>query len=129
GDSEQAVEIYEHIIKSYPNSLWANVAIIHKAYMSGDLSTGLQAVDSLVNTSITDGETIFYTAAYYGLLGDQKRSLELLRKAVEAGYFNHINIATNDYLDPIKSTQEYQLILALAERKHMAFIEKFFPEG
>ncbi len=129
GQTDQAIELFDYLIINHPNSLWANVAIIHKSSILGHVEFGLQAVDTLVNTEVNDGETIYYTAAYYGLLGDEKRSLELLRKAVEAGYFNHINIASNDYLDPIKSSQEYQKILDFAKSRHTAFREIVFPEG
>ncbi len=128
GNSEKALELYDYLISNYPNSLWANVAIIHKSSLLGDLDAGLQAVDALVNTEVADGETIYYTAAYYGLLGDKTRCLQLLKKAVDAGYFNHVNIASNDYFDWLKSDPEFQLILDEAKRKHQAFLSLVFPE-
>ncbi len=129
GNSEKALELYDYLIENYPNSLWANVAIIHKSAILGEIETGLKAVDLLVDTKVRDGETIYYTAAYYGLLGDKKRCLELLRKAVDSGYFNHINIATNDYIEAFKSDPEFKLILEEAKRKHMIFRNSIFPES
>ena len=129
GDSKKALELYEHIINNYPNNLWANVAIIHKSALINDYETGLKAVDSLVNIEASDGETIYYTATYYGLLGDKKRCIELLNKAVDSGYFNHLNIASNDYLALIKKEPAFQQILAKAKRKHMAFRNLVFPEA
>lgn len=129
GKTKLALQQFDYIINNYPKSLWAHVAIIHKAYLQGDASSGFEAVDSLVNTEVTDGETIYFTAAYYGLLGDKNRSIELLKKAVDNGYFNYLNIASNNYFDQFKSDPEFKLILAEAKRKHMSFRHKFFPNG
>jgi len=129
GHTEKALQQFDYIISNYPKSLWANVAIIHKAYLQGKHEAGLSAVDALVNTEVKDGETIYYTAAYYGLLGDKKRCLELLKKAVDNGYFNHLNMASNAYFDQVKSDSEFQSILDEAKRKHQAFRNKFFPKG
>ena len=128
GNSEKALKLYDYLISNYPNSLWANVAIIHKSALLGDSEAGLQAVDALVNTEVADGENIYYTAAYYGLLGDKTRCLQLLKKAVDTGYFNHLNIASNDYFDWLKSDPEFLLILDEAKRKHKAFRKLVFPE-
>ncbi len=129
GHTELALQQFDFIIKNHPKSLWANVAIIHQAYLQGKPETGLPAVDALVNTEVKDGETIYYTAAYYGLLGDKTRCLELLKKAVDNGYFNHLNMASNNYFAQVKSDSEFQQIVGEAKRKHLAFRNKFFPES
>ena len=127
GNSERALELYDYIIKQYPNNLWAHVATIHKSSLLGTPSLGLQAVDALVKTQVSDGETIYYTAAYYGLLGEKERCLELLEKTVDAGYFNYLNMASNDYLESVKTEPEFQNILDKAKNKHQIFRNKHFP--
>jgi hypothetical protein len=88
----------------------------------------LQAISDLINTSVSDGETIYYTAAYYGLLGEKKLCIQLLRKAVNAGYFNYKNIASNSYFNEVKTGPEFIQVLNEAILKHKAFREKFFPD-
>ncbi len=129
GQTEQAIELFDYLIANHPNSLWANVSTIHKSSINGQFEEGLKATEALVNTEVSDGETIYYTAAYYGLLGDKERCLQLLEKAVNSGYFNHLNIESNDYLNPVKSSPKFQQILDLAKSKHMAFREFVFPKN
>lgn len=128
GQTEKSLELFDHLIESYPQSLWAHVAVIHKAYLLDDFEPGIKAIEALVNTKVTDGETIYYTAAYYGLLGEKQRCLSLLKKAVDSGYFNYRNIASNNYLQHLKLDPEFQQILNQAKNKHLAFRHKFFPE-
>lgn len=128
GQTTQALEKFQFLIDHHPQNLWANVAIIHKSYLLGNIAQGLAAVDNLVNTQISDGETIYYTAAYYGLLGDRNRCLELLKKAITAGYFNHRVMASNHYFDLVKQTPEFSDLLSLAKDRHVAFVTQFFPD-
>lgn len=128
GNTKKALELYDHLINNHPKSLWSNVAIIHKSYLLGDFEPGLKAISSLINTRVSDGETIYYTAAYYGLLGEKDLSIQLLRKAINAGYFNYRNIASNDYFNDFKTDPEFQAVLNEAKIRHLAFREKFFPD-
>jgi len=128
GNTEKSLELFDFIIENYPKNLWANVAIIHKSYLQKNPELGLNAISSLVNTPVSDGETIYYTSAYYGLLGENTKSIKLLRKAINEGYFNYRNILTNDYFEQFKSDPEFQTVLNEAKTKHMAFQEKYFPD-
>jgi len=128
GNTEKALELYDYLINNHPNSLWSNVAIIHKSYLLGDIDAGLGAVSALVNTKVIDGETIYYTAAYYGLLGEKNQSIQLLRKAINAGYFNYRVIASNDYFNDFKQDPEFQMVLNKAKKRSNDFREKFFSD-
>ena len=128
GETEKALELYDYLIKNHSNSLWSNVAIIHKSYLLGDFDSGLKAILALTNTKVSDGETIYYTAAYYGLLNEKDQSIQLLRKAINAGYFNYRNIASNNYFNNFKEDPDFQAVLNEAKIKHNVFREKFFSD-
>ena len=128
GNIEKSLELFDYILEHHPQNLWANVAIIHKSYLLGEPKSGLDAILALVNTNVNDGETIYYTAAYYGLLGEKQLSINLLRKAIHAGYFNYQNMQSNEYFDSFKSTPEFQQVVYEAKLKHLAFVKKHFPE-
>jgi DNA-binding winged helix-turn-helix (wHTH) protein/tetratricopeptide (TPR) repeat protein len=128
GNTEQSLLMFDQIIQTYPNSLWSNVAVIHQSYLTGQPKEGIDAVESLVNTHVMDGETIYYTAAYYGLLGEEELSIELLKHAIASGYFNYRNMLNNDYFEPFNDTEPFLQVVKEAQRKHDVFLKKHFPE-
>lgn len=126
GNKEQALHYFEQVIVNDPQGLWRQVAIVHKAYITNIIAPGLEAAHKLEQTQITDGETIYYNAAYYGLLNEKKRCLILLRKAIDSGYFNFVYIEKSSYFDSVRNEIEYKNIIADAKAKHVAFKSQFF---
>ena len=90
------------------------------------IEQGLLAASILEQTKVSDGETIYYNAAYYGLLNDKERCLNLLSKAIDNGYFNFIYIENSVYFDSVRNEDKYISIIADAKRKHTAFKNAFF---
>ncbi|WP_154221958.1 winged helix-turn-helix domain-containing protein [Marinicella rhabdoformis] len=128
GNTEKALALYDFIIKKHPQNLWAKVAIIHKSYLLNDFAPGLEAIASLTNTDVSDGETIYYTAAYYGLLGEKDKSIDMLQAAINAGYFNYRVMASNKYFEAFKASPEFKAVIQNAKIKHLAFRKKHFPK-
>ncbi len=128
GQTEKAMQLFEFLRDNHPQSLWANIATIHLAYLMNDFGPGIKAIEALTSTAVEDGETIYYTAAYYGLLGEKRLCFQMLRKAIDAGYFNYTNMATNRYLQNYTNDREFQEILQIARNKQINFINQFFPE-
>jgi DNA-binding winged helix-turn-helix (wHTH) protein/TolB-like protein/lipoprotein NlpI len=126
GHKDQALAYFDQVINSDPQGLWRQVAIVHKAYINNDIEQGLLAASILEQTKVSDGETIYYNAAYYGLLNDKERCLNLLSKAIDNGYFNFIYIENSVYFDSVRNEDKYISIIADAKRKHSAFKNAFF---
>lgn len=126
GNNELALKYFDQVVAIDSNGLWRHVVTVHKSYILGDFDTGLQAVAQLQHTNITDGETIYYNAAYYGLLDNKDMCIETLDKAINAGYFNYPFMLNNPYFKSVKNDPEFQKSLSKAKLKHLAFREKYF---
>ena len=108
--------------------LWGHVTTIHKAYLQGEPEKGFDAITQLEMTNVSDGETIYYIAAYYGLLGDSERCIQALKEAVDAGYFNYPFIEASSNFDVVRELPEYRQVVETAKQKHYAFRENYFND-
>lgn len=126
GDNDNAIKYFDQVIENDPNGLWGYISILHKGYLSGNHEMQLHAIKQLEATNIPDGEILFYTASYYGLIGDKIRCLETLNKAVDSGYFNNTFMASNNYFNSVRKEPEFIQITNKAKEKHLAFRKKFF---
>ena len=128
GDNTNAIQYFKKTMTEDPHGLWGNISALHIAYLENNHKKALEAIGKLEGTTVSDGEILFYTASYYGLLGESKRCIELLRKAVDNGYFNHTFITSNNYFDNLRDDPEFIKVLNQAKQKHLAFRTFFLKE-
>jgi tetratricopeptide (TPR) repeat protein len=128
GELEVAIDYFDQVIEIDPQGLWGHVTTVHKAYLQGEPEKGFDAIDQLKLTNVTDGETIYYIAAYYGLLGDSERCIQALKEAVDAGYFNYPFIEASSNFDVVREQPEYRQVVETAKQKHYAFRENYFND-
>jgi len=126
GHEDQALMLFNELIVNDQQGLWGHVAAVHKAYMTGDTELGLAAISQLEKTPVVDGETIYYTAGYYGLLGEKQKCIETLSQAVSQGYFNTTFIANSSYFDSVRNDPQFQKVMQMAKQRHQAFKAKYF---
>jgi hypothetical protein len=94
--------------------------------LQGEPEKGFDAITQLEFAIVADGETIYYIANYYGLLGDSERCIQTLKEAVDAGYFNYQFIVSNSNFDSVREVPAFQQVLEIAKQKHLTFQENFF---
>ena len=128
GDLELAIDYFDKVIEIDPEGLWGQVTAIHKAYLQGEPEKGFEAIETLEFTNVSDGETIFYLANYYGLLGDSQRCIQTLKDAVDAGYFNYPFIEVSSNFDIVRDDPEFTQVFETAKQKHYAFRQNHFPK-
>lgn len=121
GNQQEALKYFEQLIELDSEGLWGLVATVHRAYILGEQKQGLLAVHKLEQTNIQDAETVYYTAAYYCMLGDNERCLQSLKKAVEGGYYNFHYIDNSPYWNDVNELPEFLEIYELAKKKSNAF--------
>ena len=121
GNNKLAVDFFDELIEQDPDGLWGLVATVHRAGILDRKEEGLYAIHQLEQTNITDGETVFYTAAYYGMFKDRVRCLQTLRKAIEGGYFNTTIIKLNRHFQFLIDDPEFKELIELANSKHQRF--------
>jgi len=123
---ELAIDYFNQVIEIDANGLWGHVATFHLVNLQGEPEKGFTAIEQLEDTNVADGETIFYIANYYGLLGDSVRCIQTLKNAVDAGYFNYRFIESSSNFDMVREDPEFIKIFETAKQKHFAFKEKHF---
>lgn len=81
-------------------------------------------MDDLASFDTPDGEVWYYWSANYAVLGDQKNSIRLLKKAIDYGYFNYPTMSQDPFYDSIKENKEFKQQMMRAKRKHLDFKRK-----
>ena len=127
GNQEQAMQYFDRVIAKEPEGLWGLYATVIKALIQGNTKEGLYATQKLEQAKFEDAETWYYaTVGFYALLGDRDGCIRTLRRAVDGGYFNYPFMLTDFYLDSMRDDPEFQEILAIAKKKHLAFKKRYF---
>lgn len=126
GKKDLALETLNRAIELQPGSFWKNDSIGFRAYLTGDIETGLKAAQKLEAAEVSDGEALFYWGCLYALLGDRASSLRMLTKAVDHGYFNGQHFRNERFLESIKNTPEFQSLLKRVDKLHQQFRHQHF---
>ncbi|HKW99602.1 MAG TPA: protein kinase [Bryobacteraceae bacterium] len=77
----------------------------------------------------TDPEGIFYMVRQLAYFGEADKSLSILRRAVEGGFYCFPVLARDPWLDPLRGNPEFASILRLAERHSEEALTAFHKAG
>ena len=126
GKIVKAVEYFDRIIAMEPEGLMAGLVTGIKALIEDNINEGLKATRKIEQANIADAEAWYHFAENYALLGDKKGCIRTLQRAVDGGYYNYPFMLTDSFLDSIREEPEFQKILKITKKKHLAFKKKFF---
>ena len=102
--------------------------LARKAFLEGEIELGIKYTQQWEQEKTWDAEMWYQIAANYGLLGDSKGCIRVLRKTVDGGFFCYPFFLIDPFLDPVRDDPEFQEVLALAKEKHEVFKQKYFAE-
>ena len=111
-----------------PNGMSGTLAWALKAFIKKNTAEGLRVLGRWEQTNPYDSEIMFFLSRYYSLYNNKEKGIQLLRKAVEGGFFCYPFFLIDPFLDPVRDDPEFQEVLALAKKKHEAFKRKYFAE-
>ena len=74
---------------------------------------------------VADGDSAYWTAGIYALLGDKARALEWLRRTVELGDVNYPWFQRDKNFDSLRSDPDYQAIMNQARQRWEAYRNEF----
>ena len=77
----------------------------------------------------TDPEFVCYVGVWFSLAGDPERALSLIEKAVRMGFFCYPWTMRDSLLDPLRTTAEFQTLLAHVEARHQSALAAFTQAG
>jgi tetratricopeptide (TPR) repeat protein len=99
-----------------------------KSYILGKREDGLKITRKWEKQNPASSEILHWIACQYSLFGDNKSCVRVLKKSINAGFFNFPFFLVDPFLDPVRDDPEFQKVLALAKEKHEAFKQKYFAE-
>jgi len=100
-----------------------------RALLEGNREVSLELSDELMNRNFPDPEGGYYLARQLAYLRDASRATRLLKRTVDGGYFCYPQMASDPWLDPIRSDAEFKQILNRAQTLHQEAIEVFRAES
>ncbi len=87
------------------------------------------AVDELVASGFRDPEGLFYQVIHLAHAEDLDRAVEILADVVDRGFYPHETFARHAWLDPLRTRQDFNAILAKAELRHQEARAAFVNAG
>ncbi|MCF6193006.1 MAG: tetratricopeptide repeat protein, partial [Kangiellaceae bacterium] len=120
-----AIEHFEQVLEIDSNGIWGLIAKVYISVINGDKKTGLKALEKMVDTNVEDAENAYYFSDFYALLEEKDKSIKMLNKAVNSGYFNYPNILSNIAFDQFRNDPTFRSILDKAKTRHDAFRIRF----
>jgi tetratricopeptide (TPR) repeat protein len=116
---ELDASLYTRVGKALSDSL------AHREADGLQILRGLET--EIAQRGVGDPEGTYKIAQSYAALGDSASALRVLRGSVESGFFPYPYLATDPLLEPLRKEAEFAQILAISQRRHQAFRERFFP--
>ncbi len=87
------------------------------------------AVDELIASGFRDPEGLFYQAIKLAHAGDLDRAVEILADVVDRGFYPFETFTRHAWLDPLRTRQDFNAILATAELRHQEARAAFVNAG
>ncbi len=125
---QKALKCIDQVLKQESTGARALEVSARKAFLEGKIEQGIKYTQQWEQEGTWDAEMCYFVAANYGLLGDSKGCIRVMRKAIEGGFFCYPFFLIDPFLDPVRDDPEFQEVLALAKEKHEAFKQKHFVE-
>ena len=129
GRVDEAISVLKEKERTVSERLGKVFMISLRALLEGHREASLKASDEIMNGPFKDPEGEFYLARQLAFLNDIDRAARLLKSTVDGGYFCYPQMASDPWLDPIRSNAEFKQILSRAQALHQEALEVFKAEG
>jgi tetratricopeptide (TPR) repeat protein len=129
GRVEEAIAMLREKEPSVSERIGQVFMISLRSLLEGNRELSITVSDELMNGSFPDPEGAYYLARQIAYLSDIGRATHALKIAVDGGYFCYPQMASDPWLDPIRSDAEFKRILNRAQALHQEAIEVFRAEG
>lgn len=122
---DQAKVLFAKVIDIDPDGIWGLTAKLHTAIIDAKPKVALSALTEMTDTDVIDSENLFFFAECYALLEQNNAALNMLTKAVDAGWFNYPSIVNSAAFSNLKAEPSYRESLEKAKQRHDAFRADF----
>ncbi len=100
-----------------------------RALVEPDRALLRAAVDELIASGFRDPEGLFYQLLKLAHAGDLDRAVEILADVVDRGFYPYETFTRHAWLDPLRTRQDFNAILAKAELRHQEARAAFVNAG
>ena len=118
---DKAKEYFEKAIKIDPEGSLGRWSKVMLDFINGNKEDGLKTIKILETSNTFDAEQFYNYANLYGLYGDNKDCIRLLKRAVEGGFYCFPFMEKDSFLDPVRNDKEFQEVLTYAKSKYEKF--------
>jgi serine/threonine protein kinase len=119
GDRGAAVAAFEHLEGIVPYETARRVLAGYRACIAGARDEAARTTRELLSSSFRDPEGYFLFAMYLGTVDLPAEALVMLDRAVAGGFLCPVSMRTDTIFDPIRETQEFRRLLAIADEGHL----------
>ena len=100
-----------------------------RAVAGGDRDAALATLKQIDFEQAADPEFLYCLGVWFVPAGDAERALSLIEKAVRMGFFCYPWMMRDSLLDPLRTTAEFQDLLAKVEAQHRNALAAFTQAG
>jgi serine/threonine protein kinase/Tfp pilus assembly protein PilF len=118
---DSAKKYFEKAIMTEPEGTLGRWSKVMLDFINGNKDEGLAILKSLETSNTFDAEQFYNYANLYGLYGDKKNCIRLLKRAIDGGFYCYPYILKDSFLDPVRNDKEFQEVLAYAKSRYEKF--------
>jgi serine/threonine protein kinase/TolB-like protein/Flp pilus assembly protein TadD len=126
----QAAQDFDHAYWLNPTVLPANVGKALSYDIHGERKKALDLLRAtekrILDTGVTDAESLYKVAEAYTLLGDKSSALLMFHRTIEGGFFPYPYFERDPLLDNIRKEPEFEVLMQEAQERYKQFKAKFF---
>jgi tetratricopeptide (TPR) repeat protein len=100
-----------------------------RALLEGNREESVAASRELLQTTFRDPEGMYYQALQLGSLDEKSLALEMLRRAVDNGFYCYAAMVSEPWLDALRGLPEFNAILRKAHDLHLEAYKVFLAAG
>jgi tetratricopeptide (TPR) repeat protein len=99
------------------------------AYLQRDLTRGLEVLRSASARTILEPESLFYLARQAAMFADIDLATEFLSRSIDGGYWTATALRRDPWLEPLRATERFRKLLAVAEELEARSRRAFLAAG
>lgn len=128
GRDDEAVALLRQNERSVADTGAAPYLASLRALLEGDRQRSLTEINRVVGT-LRDAEALYYLVRQMARLGETDRACAQLERVVAMGFFCAPALATDPWLDPLRSDPRFALVLEQAEARHQRALRAYREAG
>jgi eukaryotic-like serine/threonine-protein kinase len=125
GKGQEAIPLLRSREQLKPGRLGELYLTSIRALLEGNRQESLAACEELMKATFRDPEGIFYLARQLSYMGEADKSLEMLGRSIQRGFFCYPAFVRDPWLDSLRGRSEFTELLRQAQEQHREAVRLF----